>query len=129
MTVVAQDLSCEVTAPARARRWTAERLRGQLGSGSGAAQLIDDALLCVSELVTNAVQAGCSALRLELELDDAGVRLAVVDDAPGLPKPRRAGPGDRRGRGLPLVDALAGRWGVAPDGRGKAVWVELPRPV
>jgi anti-sigma regulatory factor (Ser/Thr protein kinase) len=127
MTVVARDLNCEVSAPARARRWTAERLRTELGDGPASADLIDDALLCVSELVTNAVQAGCSLLRLELDVGDARLRVAVVDDAPGLPVQRRAGPDDRTGRGLRLVEAIAGRWGVAPDGRVKSVWAELPR--
>jgi anti-sigma regulatory factor (Ser/Thr protein kinase) len=128
MTVVIRELDCEVGAPARARRWTAESLHRQLGTGPVTAELIDDALLCVSELVTNAVHAGCSKLRLELDLGESRLRVTVVDDAPGLPTLRTAGPGDRSGRGLRLVDALAGSWGVAPDGRSKAVWAELPHP-
>jgi anti-sigma regulatory factor (Ser/Thr protein kinase) len=127
MTLAVQDLSCEASAPHQARRWTIELLRSQLGDDPDAAELLGDAVLCVSELVTNAVAAGCSTLSLALSVDDQAVRVSVHDDAPGQPTPREAGPGDRSGRGLRLVEAVSRRWGVDALGRGKAVWAELSR--
>ena len=121
------DLACEVGAPARARHWMAERLRASLPDGPGARQLVDDAVLCVSELVTNALQAGCTAVTLRLDTDDRCVRLALIDDAPGRPEPRQSGPRDLNGRGLMIIDAISSTWGVRPANAGKEVWVELGR--
>src|SRR3954451_7002193 len=127
MTFAVQDLRCELSAPLRARRWTAECLRGQLGDAADAGGLLDDTLLCVSELVTNAVAAGCSTMTLQVSVDDHVVRVSVLDDAPGLPVPQQPRPDDRSGRGLRLVEALSRRWGVDPAASGKEVWAELPR--
>jgi anti-sigma regulatory factor (Ser/Thr protein kinase) len=127
MTVAVHDLHCEVSAPLTARRWTAECLRAHLPDDPAAAELIDDAVLCVSELVTNAVHADCSAMTLRLMIDDHVVRVAVFDDAPGRPTPRQAAAGDRSGRGLRLVEAISRRWGVDPAGNGKIVWAEFVR--
>lgn len=125
MTVATRDLSCEVSAPHKARRWIADCLRVQLGDGS--AGLIDDVVLGTSELVTNAVRAGCSALTVRVAVEDATVRLSVIDDAPGQPKPVTVGPHALAGRGLRLVAALTVRWGVAPAVSGKEVWAEFAR--
>jgi anti-sigma regulatory factor (Ser/Thr protein kinase) len=127
MTLAVQDLRCEASAPSLARRWTADLLRGELGNEAGAPDLLDDTVLCVSELVTNAVTAGCSSLTLQVWVDARVVRVSVLDDAPGRPTPREAGPGDRSGRGLRLVEAVSRRWGVDPAASGKEVWAELPR--
>ncbi|HSK27374.1 MAG TPA: SpoIIE family protein phosphatase [Jiangellales bacterium] len=84
------------------------------------------ALVVTSELVTNAVVNGASQVVLRVRslggVHD-GLRVEVEDDASGLvpetaPMP---GPGSPRGRGLPIVDALASRWGVDARGRGKVV--------
>jgi|tagenome__1003787_1003787.scaffolds.fasta_scaffold20452538_1 serine/threonine-protein kinase RsbW len=127
MTFAVQDLRCELSAPQKARRWTAACLRARLGDDADAGGLLDDALLCVSELVTNAVAAGCSILTLHLSVDDHVVRVSVLDDAPGLPVPKHPRPHDRSGRGLRMVEALSRRWGVDPAASGKEVWAELPR--
>jgi anti-sigma regulatory factor (Ser/Thr protein kinase) len=125
MTSATRDLNCHTGAPAVARRWTAACLREHLGDQPPAAELIDDATLCVSELVTNAVSAGCSYLRVELVIGEDGVRVGVVDDAPGRPAARTAGATDLSGRGLSLVEAVSRRWGVDVVERGKLVWAEL----
>ncbi len=54
------------------------------------------------------------------------VVIAVQDCAPVLPGPARHGLDAEHGRGLALVDALDRRWGVRPEGPGKAVWFALP---
>src|SRR3954451_5524680 len=127
MTFAVQDLRCELSAPQKARRWTAACLRARLGDDADAGGLLDDALLCVSELVTNAVAAGCSIMTLRLRVDDHVVRVSVLDDAPGHPGPQQARPHDRSGRGWRLVEALSRRWGVDPAARAEEVWAELPR--
>jgi len=125
MTSNTHDLSCHTGAPSAARRWTADCLRAHLGDRPAVPDLIDDAVLCVSELVTNAVHAGCTSLRVELSFKDDGVRVGVVDDAPGRPALRSAGAGERSGRGLRLVEAVSRRWGVDVVERGKLVWAEF----
>jgi len=125
MTSSTHDLSCHTGAPSAARRWTADCLRAHLGDRPPVPDLIDDAVLCVSELVTNAVHAGCTNLRVELSFRDDGVRVGVVDDAPGRPALRSAAAGDRSGRGLKLVEAVSRRWGVDLLERGKLVWAEF----
>ena len=128
MTSATHDLSCHTGAPSAARRWAAECLRAHLGERPSAAELIDDAILCISELVTNAVHAGCASLRVELTFGDHHVRVGVVDDAPGRPQPRTAGAHEHRGRGLSLVEAVSRRWGVDVVERGKLVWAEFATP-
>jgi serine/threonine-protein kinase RsbW len=83
-------------------------------------------LLVVSELVTNALRAGCSSADLNIEVGSEAVRVGVIDDGPGVPVVQLAEPEDVRGRGLFLVAALAEDWGVRRTERGKEVWAALP---
>ena len=57
------------------------------------ADLVEDAALVASEMVTNAVLHGDSAFRVHVTEDALGVRIAVEDAAAG-----RGGPADRRAR-------------------------------
>jgi anti-sigma regulatory factor (Ser/Thr protein kinase) len=79
---------------------------------------VDDAMLAVSEVVTNAVRYGGGdggpSLTLRLVVSGAGIRVEVdqpsmqtVEAPTGFP-----GPDQTRGRGLALVETLADRWGV-----------------
>ncbi|WP_119727055.1 ATP-binding protein [Thermomonospora amylolytica] len=114
-------------APGAVRRWAAGWL-----VGCGAEGVVEDAVTVLTELVTNAWQAGADRIAVLVEAD-AGVgvvRVCVRDDAPGVPCRREPGPWDGRGRGLLMVEALAVRWGHHPlaseAGRpGKAVWADL----
>jgi anti-sigma regulatory factor (Ser/Thr protein kinase) len=86
--------------------------------------------LIVSELVTNAVLHAPQSpdIILELFMADSEVRVMVSDQSPQLPERRRhAIPWSAEsGRGVELVDALAGRWGTDPHGTaGKTVWCEI----
>jgi serine/threonine-protein kinase RsbW len=87
--------------------------------------VFDDAVLIVSELLTNAVRAGCSCIDLNIEIDVDGLRVGVIDDAPGAPRVQLAEPEDLRGRGLFLIAALASDWGVRRTDDGKEVWAAL----
>lgn len=121
------DLTCETSAPGRARHWITERLHAALRDDPDAGRLVEDAVLCASELVTNALQAGCTAVTLRLHTDERSVRVSLIDDAPGQPEPRVSGPLDLSGRGLMIIDAVSRTWGVDRADSGKEVWVELGR--
>ncbi|HET6709464.1 ATP-binding protein [Amycolatopsis sp.] len=84
---------------------------------------VDDALLVVTELATNALKHGGGDPRLRLSVDGADVRIEVFDDNPAPPVLRPAGPDG--GWGLALVDRLTSAWGTARHGSGKVVWCVL----
>ncbi|MEY9994777.1 PAS domain S-box-containing protein [Streptomyces sp. V4I8] len=102
--------------------------------GWGFADIVDDAVVLTSELVTNAVvHAGTSADVLCLRSDE-GVRIEVGDRYPEREIPLQGSPvnmgsPDREGgRGLQLCAALAGRWGVEYTPTHKQVWFQLDLP-
>jgi anti-sigma regulatory factor (Ser/Thr protein kinase) len=87
----------------------------------------------VSELVTNAVIHARTDFVVALSLDDGILRVAVTDSSSRRPVRRHYSDEATTGRGLALVERLAGRWGVDLDGSHKTVWCELsseaPGPV
>lgn len=102
--------------------------------GWGFADIVDDAVVLTSELVTNAVvHAGTSADVLCLRSEE-GVRIEVADRYPEREIPLQGtavnmGSPDREGgRGLQLCAALAGRWGVDYTPTHKQVWFQLDLP-
>ncbi|MFJ2239979.1 SpoIIE family protein phosphatase [Streptomyces sp. NPDC087859] len=102
--------------------------------GWGFADIVDDAVVLTSELVTNAVvHAGTTADVLCLRSDD-GVRIEVADRYPEREVPLQGslatmGSPDREGgRGLQLCAALAGRWGVEYTPTHKQVWFQIALP-
>ncbi|HEY1487218.1 MAG TPA: SpoIIE family protein phosphatase [Micromonosporaceae bacterium] len=97
----------------------------------GLIELLDDALLLVTELVTNAVLHAGSEIRLNIEADEARITVVVGDGRRAdLPEPARVGsPLATSGRGLMLVDRIAHRWGTTHEPEGKLVWFELRPPV
>ncbi|AKN68529.1 hypothetical protein QR97_00685 [Streptomyces sp. PBH53] len=102
--------------------------------GWGFADIVDDAVVLTSELVTNAVvHAGTHAEVLCLRTED-GVRIEVSDRYPEREVPLQQsavsmGSPDREGgRGLQLCAALATRWGVDYTPTHKNVWFQLNLP-
>ncbi|MGV9452292.1 SpoIIE family protein phosphatase [Streptomyces sp. NPDC003635] len=102
--------------------------------GWGFADIVDDAVVLTSELVTNAVvHAGTSADVLCLRSEE-GVRIEVADRYPEREIPLQGtavnmGSPDREGgRGLQLCAALAGHWGVDYTPTHKQVWFQLDLP-
>lgn len=87
--------------------------------------LVDDALLLVSELVTNAVQHGHAPVRLSVDCDSSGITVAVEDANPSLPRRRRPDRRRHSGRGLVLVEKVAAEWGVRRTEAGKQVWFRV----
>ena len=113
----------EVPEIPRSRRFVAEVLER---SGRHAS---DAVLLVASELVTNAVRHGNGDVELRIDVDEACVRLEVLDDGHvKVTAPRRQpSPTAIGGRGLHLVREASNRWGSGFDPVGRTlVWAEVP---
>ncbi|HEY9367664.1 ATP-binding protein [Streptomyces sp.] len=112
------------------RDLTAEVLEAWFGQDGGVGRaVVDDVLLLVSEVVTNAHTHGGAPY--ELLLDRTGDRLwvQVSDTSPVRPRPHGPHrPGHASGHGLYLLERLADAWGWVPRGEGKAVWFEVSIP-
>ncbi|WP_261808399.1 ATP-binding protein [Nonomuraea sp. C10] len=97
--------------------------------------LVDDAVLMVSELVTNAVLYGAAPYELVVRVDPAEVVCTVVDAGAVLPILRGTDAQAENGRGLLIVAELsAGLYGcipqtfaTCPEVEGKATWFALPQ--
>ncbi|MFF8811926.1 ATP-binding protein [Streptomyces pactum] len=103
---------------AKARR----RLRDDLDA-SGVCRSVDDCVLLLSELVTNAVEhaEGDGARLIHVNWWRVRTSLRIDVHGPGAPekvRPRRPPASDTRGRGLLLVNRIADAWAVAPSCHG-----------
>jgi anti-sigma regulatory factor (Ser/Thr protein kinase) len=94
------------------------------------------ATLLVAELTANAARHGSERdrdfrLRLTLHPEDGALRIEVTDPRPDRRPPgpgtlRPPSPDAESGRGLLLVEALAGHWGTTSgDPYTKTVWCEV----
>jgi anti-sigma regulatory factor (Ser/Thr protein kinase) len=102
----------------------ARRLLRSMLDGKQAAST-DDAVLMISELVTNAVRHAHTLLRVMVSIADHDLRVEVSDDDPTLPVAPDPEHHATSGRGLRIVDELADHWGITPNTDGKTVWFEL----
>jgi anti-sigma regulatory factor (Ser/Thr protein kinase) len=131
-------LAAVPTAVRLARLFTRQRL-----SQWGLNQLIGDAELVLSELVTNAVNAtgmtnprprwselhNLALITVRLVVTADSLVIEVWDRDPSPPIPQQPEQADEDGRGLLIVDALCRRWHYFyPESGGKAVWGELVIP-
>jgi two-component sensor histidine kinase len=90
--------------------------------------VLDEALLMVSELVTNAVSHGAPPITVKVSCEESeGMVVRVSDGSDRMPKPGQPEVSAENGRGLYLVDVLSSRWGVEPTEDGKEVWFALRR--
>lgn len=98
--------------------------------GSVSTSTLYDASLCLSELVTNAVQhpdqAAGDALEVVFALDETALRIEVVDPG-GNFEPGQPTEGDERGWGLFIVDQLSARWGTESASDRTVMWFEVGR--
>lgn len=131
ISVLAQESSVP-----RTRHAVRDRLLAQGMTGLRYQELIDDLLLIVSELVSNAVtHAAVLSPQVVTELAIAGgwVRVSVYDDHPYRPKALEGDLGKLGGRGLLLVKSVTLQAGGVCDvertaAGGKVVWASLPLP-
>ena len=115
-----------MNSPAEARR-SLEALRPLLND-----LVVDDAVLLVSEIVSNSVRHASldksDAIQVRVRGSDSKLHVDVIDPGPGF-DPQRVGPSEREGGwGLRLLDRLATRWCVERNDMTK-VWFELAAPV
>jgi signal transduction histidine kinase len=89
--------------------------------------LVDDAELLVSELVTNALMhTGATHASVGITAHDDIVRIEVEDPSPvPLVRAVKTDLSKPGGLGLGIVDSIARRWGVVQADRSKTVWFEL----
>jgi hypothetical protein len=129
-------LGALTTAPASARA----RVRVTLGDWQ-LSELDEDALILVTELVTNALEASTTlsgeplyigghmaVIGLRLHSNRSRLLIEVYDTAPGVPVLKTPDSYAEAERGLRLVSYLTdGRWGWHPvhGQAGKCVWAEL----
>ncbi|MFF4015626.1 ATP-binding protein [Streptomyces sp. NPDC001843] len=111
------------------------RMRAQLRSGGVSESVIDDAVLILSELLSNACKhgrplgdaaVGDGDVRAAWQLDPRGRLIVEVTDGGGPTRPAPSTPSvtAHGGRGLNIITALADDWGVRDDARGEVtVWV------
>lgn len=100
------------------------RLRVTLGE-IGREDLVDDASLVVSEMVTNALLHAGSAIDVEASYADGSLLVRVSDASPHEPRLRTYGDEARTGRGLHLVESLTDAWGFERAEVGKTVWARI----
>jgi anti-sigma regulatory factor (Ser/Thr protein kinase) len=121
-------VAADPTGPSRVRHWMTARLRGW----SVPEPVIASAVLCTSELTTNAllhagtpaqVDVDLNAERLLVSVSDSGTRGSVIrthtDSTGSL---------SSRGRGLSLIEELSDSWGTDPSVSGSTVWFEMLLP-
>lgn len=98
-------------------------------------ELVDDAVLMTSELVTNAYLYGEAPYELVVNAGSDEIVCVVVDSGTLLPARREAATDTERGRGLHIVALLSDgfyghhpqRYVTRPGLTGKATWFALPR--
>ncbi|MFG1610349.1 ATP-binding protein [Actinoplanes sp. NPDC049265] len=101
------------------------RARDALGHSAGP-ELVDDALLVITELVENVVQHTGNGGELTVRRRDGALRIEVADTSPHQPQVYGPDPRRIRGRGLMVVAAVSREWGTRAHDDGKVVWADLP---
>jgi anti-sigma regulatory factor (Ser/Thr protein kinase) len=120
-----RTFTCDPTVSRRGRAFCSQHLSAVLDI-SAASGYIEDADLVISELLTNAANAGCTDTQLLINLHHDHIRITVSDNGAGWPEMQRPAPDQRHGRGLQIVDHIAAGWGVrATIGSGKEVWADV----
>jgi anti-sigma regulatory factor (Ser/Thr protein kinase) len=114
-----------VEAPAAARQFVASELLPY------APEVVETAMLATSELATNAVSHTASSFFVRVLIRTDAIRVEVVDQSSRPPALSPLSDGKVGGRGLHIIDAISGSWGVdqLPANTGKIVWFTLARCV
>jgi anti-sigma regulatory factor (Ser/Thr protein kinase) len=87
--------------------------------------VMDDASVVVTELVTNAILHARSPFSVIVGSRDGRLRIAVRDANQTLPSRRTPHELQAGGRGLVVIDALADRSGCELTPDGKVIWAEF----
>jgi anti-sigma regulatory factor (Ser/Thr protein kinase) len=122
-------LPCAPASVAEARRRLAADLRAA-GIFAGA---VGDAVVVVSELLSNAIRHARplpgASVQVAWAVDGDVVAVAVSDGgALTRPTPAQATVSSLGGRGLDIVEYLSRTWGVRTDAAGLTVWAVIAAP-
>jgi anti-sigma regulatory factor (Ser/Thr protein kinase) len=126
----AARLACQSESVSTGRRFVADQLHlWGIVETDPACETLDDAVLVVSELLTNAVKHCATLVTVEVRAHERLIELTVTDDDPRPAAPRDPDIDDFGGRGLGIVSALSDDWGQSEwDGSTKTVWCQLRIP-
>ncbi|WP_406434714.1 SpoIIE family protein phosphatase [Streptomyces sp. NBC_01589] len=96
-------------------------------------RLADDMEVMASEIVTNALIHADSDVEVWLREYPDRIHFEVRDTDAKPPVPTSITDSDEanavaeHGRGLSIVEILSSAWGNSPHGRGKTVWLDIPK--
>ena len=108
-----------------------QRLSAELSTAGLLASAVDDVVLIMSELLSNALRHAhplpCGRLKVAWNCSDEQVEVAVSDGG-ACTEPRAGRPtlSSLGGRGLGIVEYLAERWGVRHEEEATTVWAVIP---
>jgi serine phosphatase RsbU (regulator of sigma subunit)/anti-sigma regulatory factor (Ser/Thr protein kinase) len=112
----------EPTGPSRVRQWMTARLR----EWSVPEPVVGSAILCTSELTTNALLHAGTPAQVRVDLNAERLLVSVADTGTrGTVIRAHADTMSSRGRGLGLIEDLSDSWGTDPTVRGTTVWFEM----
>jgi anti-sigma regulatory factor (Ser/Thr protein kinase) len=115
-------VAAEPTGPSRVRQWMSTRLR----EWQVPEPVIGAAILCTSELTTNALLHAGTPAQVHIDLNAERLLVSVADTGTrGSVIRARADTLASRGRGLGLIEELSDSWGTDPTVRGSTVWFEM----
>lgn len=115
----------EPTGPSRVRQWMTTRLR----EWAVPEPVIGAAILCTSELTTNALLHAGTPAQVHIDLSAERLLVSVADTGTrGSVARARTDALSSRGRGLGLIEELSDTWGTDPTVRGSTVWFEMLIP-
>jgi serine phosphatase RsbU (regulator of sigma subunit)/anti-sigma regulatory factor (Ser/Thr protein kinase) len=118
-------VAAEPTGPSRVRQWMSARLR----EWSVPETVIGSAILCTSELTTNALLHAGTPAQVHIDLNAERLLVSVADTGTrGSVIRAHTDTMSSRGRGLGLIEELSDSWGTDPSVRGSTVWFELLLP-
>jgi anti-sigma regulatory factor (Ser/Thr protein kinase) len=108
-------------------------LADELTANGIPARMRDDAVLVLSELVSNAIRHAeplpTGDIRVRWSLRRDLLHLEITDGG-ALTRPQAAAAASSSlgGRGLNIVRTICSEWGVTEDGSAVTVWADLRRP-
>jgi serine phosphatase RsbU (regulator of sigma subunit)/anti-sigma regulatory factor (Ser/Thr protein kinase) len=115
----------EPTGPSRVRQWMTTRLR----DWAVPEPVLGAAILCTSELTTNALLHAGTPAHVHIDLNAERLLVSVADTGTrGSVARARTDALSSRGRGLGLIEELSDTWGTDPTVRGSTVWFEMLIP-
>jgi len=123
--MASSEAKLELPVTPKAARIAREFVRRKF-SGIGD-EALDRVTLCVSELVTNALDHAAPPYELRVGQTPDRLRVEVADASTGrptlesIPSPSTSS----RGRGMLIVSQAATTWGVILGRHGKTVWAEI----